>query len=524
LIWWLFFSRARWVDKLSALGLIIVSLIVTFVFIDKSIATAMMGLMFSVYAVPVMSLAFVLWALISYRLFKLNPVPRRIFMVLVIVVTSGSWLLLRTDGMDGSARHYLTWRWAPTPEERLLARADANKKDFTQVKKIISEQSLWPGFRGPKRNSVIRNLKLQTDWQKKPPQQIWRRRVGPGCSSFAVHGNVFYTQEQRGKYELVTCYSLATGQMVWQHRDKARFWDSHAGAGPRSTPTLADGRVYTLGGTGILNALDAKSGQLIWSRQAAQDAKVKALTWGFASSPLVVGDTVIVALAGKLAAYDKAKGKPQWYGLNGGNSYSSPHLVTLAGVPQVLHMSKSGCLSVDPASGKQLWQYAWPVADRILQPGLLPGKGALVLVGETKGLRCVNVAKKAGKWAVKEQWSSAEMLLNFNDFVVHKGHAYGFHGPSIACVDLKNGKRKWRGKPYRGWILLLADQDLLVVLSEKGKLALVNASPQKFTQLATLSVLTGKTWNHPVLVENVLLIRNAKEMAAYRLKTTGEII
>jgi outer membrane protein assembly factor BamB len=363
---------------------------------------------------------------------------------------------------------------------------------------------------------VVHGLRMGTDWNKTPPVEMWRRPVGPGCSSFAIHGPFLYTQEQRGEYEMVTCYDITSGEMVWKHGDKVRFWDSHAGAGPRSTPTLYNGRVYTLGATGILNVLDAYTGSLIWSCDAAAAAGVKVLTWGFTGSPLVVDKTVIVSLSGALAGYETATGKLLWSAADGGNSYSSPHLVTIEGVLQVVFLSKSGALSVDPASGKQLWNYSWTLSDRIVQPAVIEG-GDLLVPGVLSEIRRISVSHVAEIWTVKDIWTSEAMKLYFNDAVLNKGYAYGFDGTSITCIDLKDGKRIWRGAPYRGFSILLADQDLLLVLTEKGELALVEATPKRFRELGKIRALKAKTWNVPALTGNILVVRNSNEMVAYRL-------
>ncbi len=216
----------------------------------------------------------------------------------------------------------------------------------------------WPGFRGPARDGIIRGTLIETDWSRSAPIELWRRPIGPGWSSFAVHGNFVYTQEQRGDDEIVSSYNLTTGAPAWRHRDAARFWESNGGAGPRATPTVSGDRVYTFGATGIVNALNARDGAVIWSRNAASDTGATNPGWGFTSSPLVVDDVVVVAASGRLVAYDAATGNPRWIRQTRGGSYSSPHLTTIVGVPQILLLSSFGATSVAPADGAVLWDHA----------------------------------------------------------------------------------------------------------------------------------------------------------------------
>lgn len=508
IVWWCFFSRAPVIERIIAPIAAIASLVLVSFFVDISIATANMGLMLIFFSTPFMSLAFVTWAVIGSRM---DAIPRRILLAAAVCAASLPWLFLRTDGMDGSANQFINWRWAPTAEGRMLASGE--EASIRASGGIIH----WHGFRGENRDSIVRGVSIATNWQTEAPKLLWKRSVGPGCSSFSARGSMFYTQEQQGEYEVVSCYDIKSGRPVWKHRDKARFYDSHAGAGPRATPTLNGGRLYSLGATGILNALDADSGRVLWTRNAAADHSVTNLMWGFSASPLVVGDTVVIALSGKLAAYSAKDGSTLWSLPNGGNSYSSPQLITVFGIPQIVHISMAGAQSVDPATGKQIWKYAWKLEDRILQPGFIVPSDFLISSDGEQSLRRVHVSRSNGAWAAADVWSSTEMKLNFNDFIIHKGHAYGFHGPSIACIDIGTGKRRWKGERYRGFSLLLADQDVLIILTEKGEIALVDAKPDGFREIAKLPAISGKTWSHPALAGDVLLVRNAHEMAAYRL-------
>jgi len=552
LVWWLFFSRAPWFERIGAIVLMIVAVFATKPLVHQSIANAGMGMMMYIFSIPLLSLSLVCWAVAARRL---SSGPRRAWLVVAILLACGVFTLPRTGGITGDAHSDLHWRWTPTPEERLLAQAgdepsarqsapaaEAPEKPFAApapaesapasapttagtpdkppVPAAAEKRAIWPGFRGPNRDDVVHGVQIETDWSKSPPVELWRRKIGPGWSSFAVSGNLCYTQEQRGNDEVVSCYNLSTGNPVWRHRDAARFWESNGGAGPRATPTLSNGRVYTFGATGLLNALDARNGSVVWSRNAASDTGAKTPGWGFASSPLVVNDLVIVAASGRLAAYDAATGNPRWSAPARAGSYSSPQLMTIGGIAQVLLLTGTGVTSVAPADGKLLWEHGWP-GTPILQPARTADGDVLITTGDMSGgvgTRRIAVAHGSGGWTVEERWTSAGLKPYFNDFVVHKGHAFGFDGSILACIDLKDGARKWKGGRYgHGQLVLLSDQDLLLVLSEEGELALVAATPDQFTELAKLPAIEGKTWNHPVLAGDVLLVRNGLEMAAFRL-------
>jgi outer membrane protein assembly factor BamB len=559
LVWWLFFSRAPWAERVGALSLMIVAVLVLKFVAHESIVGAHMGMSLYLLVPPGLCIALVAWAALTRRL---SDNARRAALVAALVLACVPWVLIRTAGVMGTGSEY-HWRWTPTPEDRLLAEANdepaplppstptptatpeapketvAAKTDATPsaspeapataktepaAKATTESRAEWPGFRGPRRDGIVRGVQIKTDWSASPPVEMWRRPIGPGWSSFAVRGDLLYTQEQRGEDELVGCYKVSTGEPVWRHRDPVRFWESNAGAGPRATPTLHKERVYAFGATGILNALDARTGKVVWSRNVATDTGRKVPAWGFTSSPLVVDDVVVVAAAGTLAAYDLAKGNQRWRGPSYGGSYSSPHRATLGGVTQIVLLGGPGAISVAPADGAVLWEHKWEPG-AIVQPALTADGDILVntlTASGGLGLRRLNVSPGGDGWRVEERWTSIGLKPYFNDFVVHKGHAYGFDGNILSCIELNEGKRKWKGGRYgNGQLVLLADQDLLLVLSEEGELALINATPDQFTERARFRALEGKTWNHPVLLGDLLLTRNSEQMAAFRLPVAG---
>jgi outer membrane protein assembly factor BamB len=557
-IWWLVFSRAPHLERWAALVVIVAAVFATSFVVHESIRNAMMGMMLAIYSVPFMAVALVAGAYIGRHR---STSGRLTAIAVAVLIVCGGWTLVRTDGIRGAGGAQITWRWTPTAEQQLLARQSdepvtppapvaqapapttgaapatapeppaaaleptpslASAETVTDPTRPDRTRAEWPGFRGPERDGVVRGIRIATDWAASPPVAIWKRPVGPGWSSFAVRGDLLYTQEQRGDDEVVTSYRVSTGEPVWRHRDAARFWESNGGAGPRATPTLHGDRVYAFGATGILNALDAKTGAVAWSRNVATDAGRQVPGWGFSSSPLVIDDLVIVAASGTLAAYDLGSGKLRWTSPAQLGSYSSPHFATIGGVPQVLLLSGSGATSVDPKSGTVLWHHAWEAGGAsIVQPALL-ANGDVLVNGQSMmgglGLRRLSVTHRDNQWSVEERWTSGGLKPYFNDFVLHKGYAFGFDSRILSCIDLESGERKWKGGRYgQGQMVLLAEQDLLLVVSEDGELALVKATADQFTEIARVPAIEGKTWNHPVVVGDVALIRNDQEMAAFRL-------
>ena len=554
LAWWLFFSRAAWLDRVLALVAAVIGIIAATQLVDISVTTGLMGRGQYVLSIPHVCLGIVVGAALGRGM---STGLRRGVLVASVILGALSVAVVRLDGVSGAGGFNLAWRWSQTAEDRFLAHvrneplppppaaapapaptaetpvvatpdkpADAKPADTPAAAPTAAAaptlKGEWPGFRGARRDSAVRGAKIATDWSRARPVEIWRRPIGPGWSSFAVAGDLIYTQEQRGEQEVVSAYTLATGAPVWRHSYDARFYESNAGPGPRATPSVHNGRVYTQGAKGTVNALDARTGAVLWTRDAPADTGAPMPGWGFTASPLPVDDMVIVATSGRLVAYDAATGSPRWKQSTGSGGYSSPHLVTIDGVPQVLLLSGGGgTTSVSPADGTILWQSPWQEGVSIVQPALVAENSIIATTGDAmggQGMRRIAITKGSDGWKVEERWTSRGLKPYFSDFVVHKGYAFGFDGTILSSISLETGERAWKGGRYgAGQMLLLAEQDLLLILSEDGELALVSALPDKHTELAKFKAIEGKTWNHPVLVGDVVLVRNGEEMAAFRL-------
>jgi outer membrane protein assembly factor BamB len=517
-IWWWFNRRIPFADRVYGCLLVIALGVAVAPICHKSV---LFGL--ATVGLPVALTLLTLWLpVVGWTGFAW----KRLGLLLVLALGWGYFALLRVDGVNSDLQSTTRWRWTPTPEELLLAEKVHETKAPPRALQsaLVLAPGDWPAFRGPDRDGVIPRITIGTDWSAAPPKRLWHRRVGPAWSSVIVIGDRLFTQEQRGEEETVVCYEASTGKEVWAHADLARFWEAVSGAGPRATPTFAGGRLFTLGATGILNCLDAATGERFWSRDVAAEAPAKPPMWGYSGSPLVVDDKVIVFAGGEgsrnLLAYRSDTGEPAWAAPASHDSYSSPQLATIGGRRQCLLLGDHGLTAVDPATGTVLWQFGWVMAGapRAVQAHVLGSSRVVAGTLSGPGVALVNVKQDGDRWTVAEVWATTEMKPEFPDFVVHGGHAYGFDGALFCCLELATGRRRWKeGRYGRGQVMLLPEQSLLLVVSEKGEVLLLAADPERHRELGRFRALAEKTWNHPVIAHGRLFVRNAEEMACYEL-------
>jgi outer membrane protein assembly factor BamB len=380
-----------------------------------------------------------------------------------------------------------------------------------------------PQFFGPNRDGIVTGAHLARDWISSPPKQLWRQPIGAGWSAFAVVGGRAYTQEQRGENEVVTCYDVLTGRLLWSHANAAHFFQWQGGGGPRATPTVDGGRVFALGATGILDCLDAATGQRIWSHDVLSEMNLRTPEWGVSASPLVLEDTVVITI-GAVLSYRLATGELLWRNGNDKASYSSPALTTLAGRRVVFAWNARSLTAHDPKTGEMLLEHPWsePRIPKAAQPVVISGDRVFLSAGYGAG--CVLLQIKADMHdllGATPLWKNLMMKNQFNSVAVHDGFLYGLDDGLLACVEIATGERKWKGGRYGSGQTLLVD-DLVLVQMESGPVALAEARPDEFRELGRLAALDGKTWNHPTLAGRYLLVRNDQEAVCYELPVVRE--
>jgi outer membrane protein assembly factor BamB len=437
--------------------------------------------------------------------------------------------VVRMEGFSGNIIPRFSWAWTPPPDANLPELPGPGATAAVPAAAAASPED-FPQFLGPTRLAVVPGVRLGRDWTATPPREVWRQPVGLGWGSFAIQGPLAVTQEQRGTRELTVCRDKATGEIRWSHAHEVRFSEKLGGDGPRATPTIDGGRVFVLGATGLLDCLELATGKLLWSTDTLGESDSPNLIWGKSSSPLVVGNLVVVSLGmanDSLAAYDRDTGKLKWRAAGDKASYCSPMLVTLAGQPQIVSVNATSVTGNDLADGKELWNFPWPnEMFKASQPVPLPGDRLLLTTGYG-GADCpsslvLEFTSSEGKLQYKQVWGHTKLKTKFTTAVVRDGFAYALDDGILACYDVATGARKWKAGRYGHGQLLLVGDLLLVQAEDPGDLLLVEANPEQLVEHGRVKALATKTWNNPALSGRHLLVRNDREAVCYELPAAGE--
>lgn len=378
----------------------------------------------------------------------------------------------------------------------------------------------WTNFRGPKRDGKYDQTPVSTAWPAGGLPVLWKQPVGIGYASFVIAEGKAYTIEQRRSQEVVAAYDLVSGRELWKQAWSAEYTDSN-GDGPRSTPTWDQGRIYALGATGELRCLDANSGSIIWGKNILSENQASNLQWAQTASPLIVDDKVIVLPGGgggkSVVAYNKMTGAPVWKALDDRQAYVSPMLVELGGRRQIVVVSSMRVVGLVPESGALLWSYPWDtdMGINVSQPIVVDKNRFFISSGYGKGAALVELKANGNNFTPTTIWENTNMKNKFNSSVLHNGYVYGLDEGILVCLDVNTGERKWKEGRFGYGQVLLASGHLIVTQGDTGEVALIKATPDKYTEVARFAAVQGRTWNYPALADGRLLVRSANEMAAF---------
>lgn len=444
-----------------------------------------------------------------------------VLFVAVLALLGAFKALVRYDGSaDGSALPRFTWKWDKPRELATPAVTKATPDDLSHMPAGLADSLR---FMGPLGDGTAPSCAFDADWKTHPPREVWRVPVGLGWSGFSVAGRRAITQEQRGEMECVTCYDITDGSLLWSHEDKTRFTEQMGGDGPRATPTIdAENKVvFTMGATGIVNCLDLETGAKKWSRDILAENGALNLMWGKSCSPLLHGQHVVVTggmSPPTVIALERAAGKVAWQSGADHACYASPVAMTLAGREQIVSVNDTSVTGHDPAAGTVLWSFAWPgTMPKSSQP--IAAGPDRILVTSSYGMKSHLLEIKtdgAGTMSAMPVWTGASPRTKFSSVSITAGFAYGLDEGTLACVDLKNGDRRWRDGRY-GYGQHVFVDGLLLFQSEPGFIALVRPNPDRLDEIARIPALHSMTWNPPALAGRWLLVRNDKEAVCFEL-------
>ena len=388
----------------------------------------------------------------------------------------------------------------------------------------------WPGWLGPERNGWVKGFQVPKQWPVKL-KQVWRAQVGAGYGTPLVANGRVYQHARQGEDEVVWCLDLKTGAVKWRKSYATPFkmggGAERHGKGPKSSPTIADGRVFVMSITGTLSAWDADSGKLLWRKNFNSRFQKSHPFWGSSNSPIVDGDRVIAHFGndkeGVLAALDVATGKVVWAQGKDGTCYSSPLLVEHQGVRQVIEWNHRALVGVESKTGKLLWEHPFPhLTHNQNMPTPSFFNGQVLLGGENRGVHGLEPQLKNGKWTVKQHWSQRAVALDMSSAVVNDGLLYGFSHfgrGRFFCLDPKSGQILWQGPERTGEnVMFLSIPGHVLALINHGELRVIAARRDRYEQVASWRVAKGGTWAPPVLLQNGILTKDTETLTFWSLK------
>ncbi len=429
--------------------------------------------------------------------------------------------LVRVRGIDGDRVPVLEWRWSHRPSGTTPGGHPGPATTGT-TRAPIPGAADFPQFQGPTRDGFLTGPLLSTNWNAKPPTFLWRQPIGEAWSGFAVTDGLAITLEQSGDMEVAVAMDLRDGARVWTNGYPARFENSQAGNGPRSTPTIVGSRVYIAGATGILRCLDRASGSNVWNVDLAKEHAARMPEWGYSASPLVVDGLVWVPAGSKgrsLVAHDATTGRFRFGGGDSSAACAAPVMARLAGKDQILVLNDVGIASHDPADGRILWEHTIPEAPHVAAPVPVGTNRVAVSVGYGKGTFVIEVGQSPdGSWTHVVAWKSIRLKSKFANLIPRGDTLYGLDDGALVALDLTTGALRWKETRY-GHGQMLWVGDVLLVGAENGEAALVDPRPQGMRELGRFRALADKTWNPPALCGNLLLMRNDREIVCHRLPT-----
>jgi len=411
------------------------------------------------------------------------------------------------------------------PVTTVTARADASAAATFAARKTPEKAvpaAYWTDFRGPNRAGVYAQTEIETAWPASGLPRLWKQPIGAGYASFTVGEGRAYTIEQRREQEAITAYEVKSGRELWAFTYPSSFDEVLGGMGPRATPVYHEGMVYSLGANGDFYCLSAETGKPKWSKNILSDNGAKNVHWAMSASPLVVDEKVIVTPGGpdgkSIVAYNRLTGEPVWHALNDRAGYTSPIVARLAGRAQIVWISGERAVGLGLEDGKQLWAFPFPAQMDMncSQPVVVDETHVLLSSAMGPGAALLEIKKTGDSYGAQPVWQNNRMKNKFNSSVLYQGNIYGLDEAILACIDAKTGELKWKGGRYGFGQLLLAGSHLVVV-TEKGDVVLVRATPESHQELARFSAIEGRTWNIPAIDNGLLLVRNSAEMACFRL-------